>query len=151
MNRATWPQDRRMQKFRDVLSRWEAGKLSMMEAGELLGVSERPFPRYRDRNEEAGLKGLVDGRLGKRSARRVPERHLKQMLRLYCEVYRGSKRRWLKPHSAAPTLPQIRSAAVRLRPQATSSCVIGGDQRGSPNRVQLHRAWNWEPISTTGS
>jgi hypothetical protein len=26
MNRATWLQDRRMQKFRDVLSRWEAGE-----------------------------------------------------------------------------------------------------------------------------
>jgi len=78
-----------MQKFRDVLSRWEAGKLSMMEAGELLGMSERQFRRYRDRYEEAGLEGLVDGRLGKRSPKRVPERHLKQMLRLYCEVYRG--------------------------------------------------------------
>jgi len=37
MNRATWLQDHRMQKFRDVLSRWEAGELSMMDAGELLG------------------------------------------------------------------------------------------------------------------
>ena len=34
MNRAAWLQDRRMQKFLDVLSRWEAGELSMMEAGE---------------------------------------------------------------------------------------------------------------------
>ncbi len=41
MNRATWLQDRRMQKFWDVLSRWESGQLSMMEAGELLGLSER--------------------------------------------------------------------------------------------------------------
>ena len=44
MNRAAWLQDRRMKKFRDVLSRWEAGELSMMEAGELLGMSERQFP-----------------------------------------------------------------------------------------------------------
>ena len=29
MNRATWLQDRRMQKFRDVLSRWEAGELGI--------------------------------------------------------------------------------------------------------------------------
>jgi transposase len=61
----------------------------MMEAGELLGVSERQFRRYRDRYEEDGLEGLVDGRLGKPSPKRVPERHLNQMLRLYCEVYRG--------------------------------------------------------------
>ena len=49
MNRTAWLQDRRMQKFRDVLSRWERGALSMMEAGELLGMSERQFRRYRDR------------------------------------------------------------------------------------------------------
>jgi hypothetical protein len=44
MNRAsvaTGPQDEE-----DVLSRWEAGELSMMEAGELLGISEPQFRRY---------------------------------------------------------------------------------------------------------
>lgn len=61
MKRAAWLQDRRMQKFRDVLSRWEGGDLSMMEAGELLGMSERQFRRYRDRYEEAGEAGLLDG------------------------------------------------------------------------------------------
>jgi transposase len=89
MNRATWLQDRRMQKFRDVLSRWEAGELSMMEAGELLGMSERQFRRYRDRYEEDGLEGLVDGRLGKPSPKRVPEWERDRMLGLYREVYRG--------------------------------------------------------------
>ena len=56
MNRATWLQDRRMQKFLDVLGRWEAGKLSMMEAGELLGMSERQFRRYLGRYEKTGLR-----------------------------------------------------------------------------------------------
>jgi len=58
MNRTAWLQDRRMQKFRDVLSRWESGTLSMMEAGELMGMSERQFRRYRDRYEAEGLDGL---------------------------------------------------------------------------------------------
>ena len=89
MKRTTWLQDRRMQKFRDVLSRWEAGELSMMEAGELLGMSERQFRRYRDRYEEDGLEGLVDHRLGKPSPRRVPDRERDRMLELYREVYRG--------------------------------------------------------------
>ena len=65
MNRAGWLQDRRMKKFRDVLSRWERKELSGLEAGELLGVSERQFRRYRDRYEEDGLAGLADKRLGK--------------------------------------------------------------------------------------
>jgi transposase len=61
-----------MQKFRDVLSRWERKELSALEAGEILGVSERQFRRYRRRYEDDGLAGLVDRRLGKESARRVP-------------------------------------------------------------------------------
>jgi transposase len=89
MNRTTLLQDRRMQKFRDVLSRWESGDLSMMEAGELLGMSERQFRRYRDRYEEAGEDGLRDRRLGKPSARRVPEGERQRMLELYRECYGG--------------------------------------------------------------
>jgi len=89
MNRAAWLQDRRMQKFRDVLSRWEAGELSMLEAGELLGMSERQFRRYRDRYEEDGLAGLVDRRVGKPSPKRVPAAAAELMLELYGGVYRG--------------------------------------------------------------
>ena len=89
MNRAAWLQDRRMQKFLDVLSRWEAGELSMMEAGELLGMSERQFRRYRDRYEEDGLAGLVDRRLGKPSSKRVPAAAAELMLELYGGRYRG--------------------------------------------------------------
>jgi len=89
MNRATWLQDRRMQKFRDVLSRWESGSLSMLEAGELLGMSERQFRRYRERYAEEGVEGLIDRRLGKPSPKRVPERDRQLMLELYREAYRG--------------------------------------------------------------
>src|SRR5215468_10721906 len=83
MKRTTWLQDRRMQKFRDVLSRWERKELSAMEAGELLGCSERQFRRYRRRYEEDGLAGLADRRLGKASMRRVPVDKLVWMLGEY--------------------------------------------------------------------
>jgi transposase len=89
MNRATWLQDRRMQKFRDVLSRWERNELSAMEAGEILGVSERQFRRYRRRYEEEGLAGLVDRRLGKASGRRVPVDRLAWMLAEYRTHHMG--------------------------------------------------------------
>src|SRR3954463_3648042 len=89
MNRTTWLQDRRMQKFRDVLSRWESGELSMMEAGELLGMSERQFRRYRDRYEEDGLPGLVDRRRWQPSPKRVPAAAAELMLELYGGRYRG--------------------------------------------------------------
>src|ERR1700686_666302 len=89
MNRAAWLQDRRMQKFRDVLSRWERGELSMMEAGELLGMSERQFRRYRDRYEEDGLDGLFDRRLGRPSPKRVPSADAQLMLGLFRHGDRG--------------------------------------------------------------
>jgi hypothetical protein len=43
MSVLTWLRDHRMQKFRDVLSRWERKELSAMEAGELLGCSEQQY------------------------------------------------------------------------------------------------------------
>lgn len=89
MNRTAWLEDRRMQKFRDVLSRWEGRELSAMEAGELLGCSERQFLRYRRRYEDEGLEGLVDRRLGKASARRVPVDEVWWMLDQYLSHYRG--------------------------------------------------------------
>jgi hypothetical protein len=89
MRRAALLQDRRMQKFEEVLSLWDRGELSMTEAGELVGMSERQFRRYRDRYEEDGPDGLVDRRLGKPSWRRVPERDVLRALELYRDVYRG--------------------------------------------------------------
>jgi len=89
MNRTTWLQDRRMQKFRDVLSRWERKSLSALEAAEILGCSERQFRRYRVRYEEEGLDGLIDKRLGKASAKRVPVDAIAWMLEEYRTHYRG--------------------------------------------------------------
>ena len=70
----------------------------MMEAGELLGVSERQFRRYRDRYEEDGVEGLVDGRLGKPSPKRVPDRERDRMPGLYRKVYRGWNVRHFHEH-----------------------------------------------------
>jgi transposase len=89
MNRATWLQDRRMQKFRDVLSRWERRELSMMEAAELLGMSERQFRRYRGRFEEEGEAGLIDRRLGQVSPKRIGAAEVERVLHLYRRIYRG--------------------------------------------------------------
>jgi hypothetical protein len=68
-----------MQKFRDVLSRRDRGDLSMFEAGELLGMSERQFRRYRDRYAQEG----EVGRLGRVSERiRQASRLLKHAARV---------------------------------------------------------------------
>jgi hypothetical protein len=41
-----------MLKFMDVFGRWEAARLTQLEAGELLGVGERSFRRWCRRYEE---------------------------------------------------------------------------------------------------
>lgn len=89
MGRAAWLQDRRMEKFRDVLARWDGGDLSMQEAGALLGMSERQFRRYRDRYDELGEDGLRDRRLGKLSTRRVPVEAIEAVLELYRHRHLG--------------------------------------------------------------
>jgi hypothetical protein len=76
MSRALWHQDRRMQKFKGVLDRWERRELSQCEAAELLGCSERQFRRYRDRWEDEGEAGLEDKRLGKASGKAIARRRL---------------------------------------------------------------------------
>src|SRR3954471_24627544 len=89
MNRATWLQDRPIRKLWDVLSRWERRELSMLEAGELLGMSERQFRRYRERFDEEGDAGLLDRRLGKPSPKRISAAETGRMLQLYRTVYPG--------------------------------------------------------------
>ena len=87
-------QGRRMQKFRDVLSSWEEGRLSQLEAAALLGCSERQFRRYRDRFLDDGEEGLKDRRLGKPSARAIAASERAAMLALYRARHRG----WTAKH-----------------------------------------------------
>jgi len=89
MKRIAWLLERRMQKFLDVLSRWEAGGLSLMEAADLLGISERQLRRWRERYEEDGPDGLTDRRVGRPSPKRVPAAQRERMLELYRGTYRG--------------------------------------------------------------
>lgn len=94
MTRTAWLQDRRMRKFLDVLSRWDRRELSALEAGELLGCSERQFRRYRQRYDEEGLDGLLDKRLGMASAKRVPTDEIAWVL----EEYRRHHSDWTVKH-----------------------------------------------------
>jgi transposase len=73
----------------NVLNRWESAELNQAEAAELLGVSERTFRRWTRRYEEDGEAGLLDGRLGKASGKRVPADRAEEVERLYRERYQG--------------------------------------------------------------
>lgn len=89
MRRTEQQQGLRMLKLRDVLSRWEAGRLSQLEAAELLGMHERTFRRWARRHEEAGESGVLDRRLGRVSGRAVPAAERARVEGLYRERYHG--------------------------------------------------------------
>jgi transposase len=88
MDRARIHEGIRRMRFADVLGRTERSELSQMEAAELLGISERTFRRWRDRQQEMGEVGLADRRLAP-SLRRAPAAEIERMLGLYRDLYRG--------------------------------------------------------------
>ena len=89
MRRSEALQGVRMVRFRSVLGRYEADELNQIEAAEMLGVSERTFRRWCNRFEGEGEAGLLDRRLGRPSAKRVPADDEREVERLYRTRYRG--------------------------------------------------------------
>jgi len=89
MGRARVCREIRVMRFEDLLDRHERGRLSQVEAAELLGMSERTFRRWRERYRAEGAEGLLDGRVGRPSPRRVPESELARAQALYAEMYGG--------------------------------------------------------------
>lgn len=100
MRRSEALQGVRMIRFRSVLGRYEADELNQIEAAEMLGVSERTFRRWCRRFEEEGETGLLDRRLGRRSAKRVPLDDEQEIERLYRSRYRDFTARHFHEHLA---------------------------------------------------
>ena len=70
-------------RFEEIYGRFDKGRLRCEEAADLLGMSLSSFRRRRRRFEDEGLEGLVDRRLGKASARRVPVDEVTRILALF--------------------------------------------------------------------
>ena len=98
MRRTEARQGVRMLKFMDVFGRWEAARLTQLEAAELLGVGERTFRRWCRRYEEEGEAGLLDRRIGKASGRRVPVDRCEEVEHLYRTRYQGFTARHFHEH-----------------------------------------------------
>lgn len=77
----------RAMKREEVILRAYAGKISWIQAAEILGISCRHLRRVRERYEEWGYDGLYDARVGKTSPKRLPVAVVEEVLRLYREEY----------------------------------------------------------------
>lgn len=76
-------------RFEELYTRRQRRELTIVEAAEILGVTERTFRRWSTRYEAEGVEGLADRRLGRASARAVPVDEALQMVRLYESRYTG--------------------------------------------------------------
>ena len=76
-----------MARIVDALGRYRDGRLSCVEAAEVLGISERHFRRLRDKYEADGVEGLIDRRRGRASGRAVPVDRIEWMLEEYRTRY----------------------------------------------------------------
>jgi transposase len=74
-------------RFFEANHRLIKGELSCDGAADLLGVSVSTFYRMRKRYEDEGEQGLVDRRIGKMSARRVPVDEVMRLISLYETQY----------------------------------------------------------------
>ena len=77
----------RAMKVQEVILRAVAKKITWVQAGEIIGLSERQMRRWKERYQEYGYDGLFDHRLGKPSPKRVPLATVEEILRLYQEQY----------------------------------------------------------------
>jgi transposase len=76
-------------RFEELYARRQRRELTMVEAAEMLGVTERTFRRWSTRYEADGAVGLADRRLNRASARAVPVDEVLQMVTLYETRYTG--------------------------------------------------------------
>lgn len=71
----------------EVILRAMAGRITWIQAAEILGCTARHLRRMRGGYEKFGFTGLFDGRVGKVSARRIAMETVEEVIRLYREEY----------------------------------------------------------------
>lgn len=90
-------------RFEELYARRQRRDLTMAEAAEMLGVSERTFRRWSGRYDAEGAEGLQDRRIGHASAHAVPVDEALRMVTLYETRYTGwtvkhFHERWQQDH-----------------------------------------------------
>src|SRR5262247_4431717 len=77
----------RTMTMQEVILRAMAKKITWWQAAEILGISNRTMRRWKWQYENEGFKGLLDGRKGKPSWKRVPAGETERILSLYRDRY----------------------------------------------------------------
>jgi hypothetical protein len=71
----------------EVIMKAVEGRITWIQAADILGVTARQLRRLRERFERLGSRGLLDGRAGSERGKRIPEDVLRKICRLKREIY----------------------------------------------------------------
>lgn len=147
MTRATVLQEVRQMRFEELYARRQRRDLTMAEAAEMLGVSERTFRRWSTRYEAEGGAGLQDRRLGRASARAVPVDDALRMVTLYESQYIGwtvkhFHERWCAEHGGTRSYTWTKQT-LQTRGQVTRAPRRGAHRKKRPRKplpgMMLHQ------------
>ena len=89
MKRAKLLQELRQMRFNEAYTKWTEGRLTQIEAADLLGVCDRTFRRYLQQYEKEGLEGLIDHRIERQSHLRAPVDEVVRLQEFYCSRFLG--------------------------------------------------------------
>ena len=119
----------RVARIVEAIGRYGSGRLSCLEAAEVLGMSERHFRRLRDRYEAEGAEGLIDRRRGRASGRRAPVDQIEWLLEQYRTRY------WDFTTKHFHETPGVRSwLRLRLHLDQASASAGGSGEAGEAPR-----------------
>jgi transposase len=125
-----------------VLRRVKDGKLKLVSAAQLLGISTRQAKRLWKRYQEQGIEGLKHRAAGKRSNRAKPERFRKRVLWLVRDKYSGGIDERFGPTLAAEHLASedgLEISSWTLRRWMLSEGLWSRQRKRGPYRKRRER------------
>ena len=125
-----------------VLRRVKEGKLKLVSAAQLLGISPRQGKRLWKRYQEQGIQGLQHRAAGRRSNRAKPEKFRKQVLALVRDKYSGGIEERFGPTLAAEHLASedgLEITSGTLRRWMLSAGLWSRERKRGPYRQRRER------------
>src|SRR5499425_2852520 len=140
----------RAMKVQEVIVQAIAGKLTWIQAAEILGCSARTIRRYRLRLQHEGYDGLFDRRRRVPSPKKAPVAELQRVLTLYREHYAGFNVRHF--HQLARRHHQVRFCYAFVKKALQSAGLVAKRRAGGRHRRRREpRACYGELLHLDGS
>ena len=143
-------QEVRQMRFEELYERRQRREVTMAEAAEMLGVTERTFRRWSGRYDAEGAEGLQDRRIGRLSARAVPVDEALRRVTLYETRYTGwtvkhFHERWHIEHGGT------RSYSWTKKTLQAAGHVARAPRRGAHRKKRPRKPWPGMMLHQDGS